>query len=233
MVKPAVSILAGAAALSALLFRLLERARMMPEAASLEAARVDHAFGAMLTLTIPIFAVVVCCLLYALVSFRGKEGEEGAAFDRSPGRMVETLWITASIVLTLGLAAYGSQEFLLIRGGPQADLDVQIKGAQWSWEFYYPDRKVNAAELILPKGKRARISITSEDVVHSFWVPAFRLKQDALPGRVTTLYVTPVVTGEYDVICAELCGLDHSVMRGKVLVVEPEEFAAHLKGEAW
>jgi cytochrome c oxidase subunit 2 len=225
----------ASAGLALALFNALEWVHLMPGVqAAAEAAIVDSAFANVIRITVVIFSVVVAAILYMVVFFRaGPEQGEGARFDASPGKMVEVVWLAASCVLTFGLAAYGSEEFLHLRHDSHADLDVQVKAAQWSWEFYYPEQKVNSGELILPKGKRARISITSEDVVHSFWVPAFRLKQDALPGRVSTLYVTPVVTGEYDVVCAELCGLDHSVMRGKVEVVEPEEFEAHLKGEAW
>ncbi|TBR23507.1 cytochrome c oxidase subunit II [bacterium] len=225
----------ASAALALALFNALEWVHLMPGVqAAKEAAIVDSAFGNVIFITVIIFSVVVAAILYMVVFFRAGPGqEEGARFDASPGKMVEVVWLAASCVLTFGLAAYGSEEFLHLRHDSRADLDVQVKAAQWSWEFFYPSQNVNAAELILPLGKRARISITSEDVVHSFWVPAFRLKQDALPGRVTTLYVTPTVKGEYDVVCAELCGLDHSVMRGKVLVVDPEEFEGKLKGEAW
>lgn len=225
----------ASAALALLLFNVLGWVHLMPGVqAAREAAIIDSAFDNVIRITVVIFAVVVAAILYMVVFFRaGPDEGEGAKFEASPGKMVEIVWLAASCVLTFGLAAYGSEEFLHLRHDSHADLDVQVKAAQWSWEFFYPAQNVNSGELILPKGKRARISITSEDVVHSFWVPAFRLKQDALPGRVTTLYVTPTVTGEYDVVCAELCGLDHSVMRGKVEVVEPEQFEEHLKGEAW
>lgn len=234
--KKAVPLIAlASAALALVLFNVLEWVHLMPGVqAAREAAIVDSAFDNVVRITVLIFSVVMAVILYVVVFFRaGPDEAEGAAFDASPGRMVEVVWLAASCVLTFGLAAYGSEEFLHLRHDSSAELDVQVKAAQWSWEFYYPAQNTNAAELILPKGKRARISITSEDVVHSLWVPAFRLKQDALPGRVTTLYVTPTVTGEFDIVCAELCGLDHSVMRGKVVVVEPAEFEGKLKGEAW
>lgn len=225
----------ASAALALLLFNVLGWVHLMPGVqAAREAAIIDSAFDNVVRITVVIFSVVVAAILYIVVFFRaGPDQGEGAKFDQSPGRMVEVVWLAASCVLTFGLAAYGSEEFLHLRHDSSAELDVQVKAAQWSWEFFYPAQNANSAELLLPKGKRARISITSEDVVHALWVPAFRLKQDAMPGRVTTLYVTPTVVGEYDIVCAELCGLDHSVMRGKVVVVEPEEFEGKLKGEAW
>lgn len=225
----------ASAALALLLFNVLGWVHLMPGVqAAREAAIIDSAFDNVVRITVVIFSIVVAAILYIVVFFRaGPDRGEGAKFDASPGKMVEVVWLAASCVLTFGLAAYGSEEFLHLRHDSSAELDVQVKAAQWSWEFFYPAQNVGAGELILPKGKRARISITSEDVVHALWVPAFRLKQDALPGRVTTLYVTPTVAGEYEIVCAELCGLDHSVMRGKVVVVEPEEFEGKLKGEAW
>lgn len=232
--KKAVPLIAlASAALALSVFNALDWVGLMPGVqAAREAAIIDSAFNHVVKLTVVIFSVVVAVILYIVVFFRAEEGE-GRRFDSSPGRMVEVVWLASSCVLTFGLAAYGSEEFLHLRHDDTAELDVQVKAAQWSWEFFYPEKNVGAGELILPKGRRARISLTSEDVVHALWVPAFRLKQDALPGRVTKLYVTPTVVGEYDIVCAELCGLDHTVMRGKVVVVEPEEFDAKLQGEAW
>lgn len=226
---------AAAAALDLLLTRVLAAVHLMPGvAASREAAIVDSAFGSVLRIDVLVFSLVVATLAYIVLFFRARgPQEQGARFDRSPGRAAEVVWLAASCVMTFGLAAYGSEEFLALRGDRSADVDVQVKAAQWSWDFSYPALNATPQTLILPRGKRARISITSEDVVHSFWVPAFRLKQDALPGRVNTLYVTPLVAGTYDIVCAELCGLDHSVMRSKLEVVEPEEFEAKLKGETW
>lgn len=234
--KRAVPIIgAMSAVLAFALTRMLAAVHLMPGVvAAREAAIVDSAFGAVLRIDVLIFAVVVSTLAYILMFFRaGADGGEGRRFDRSPGRMVEIAWMAFSCVLTFGLAAYGSEEFLALRGSRDADLDVQVRAVQWSWDFSYPAYGATPATLVLPKGKRARISITSEDVLHALWIPAFRLKQDALPGRVNTLYVTPLVTGTYEIVCAELCGLDHTNMRSTVEVVEAEEFEAKLKGDTW
>lgn len=223
------------AVLTALLTRVLAAVHLMPGVvAAREAAIVDSAFAAVLRIDVLVFSAVIATLVYILLFFRaGAEGGEGKRFESSPGRMVEISWMALSCVLTLGLAAYGSEEFLALRGSREAEVDVQVRAAQWSWDFSYPAYNATPSALILPKGKRARISITSEDVLHALWIPAFRLKQDALPGRVNTLYVTPLVTGTYEIVCAELCGLDHTNMLSTVEVVEPEEFEAKLKGETW
>lgn len=229
-----ISIGALAALLSLVLLKLILRSGMMPEAASYEAAIVDHAFDGMLKLTVPIFSVVVAALLYCLFRFRaGPSQEEGVKFYSSRSGLVETLWISASLVLTLGLAAFGARELRLIRGGDHADLDIQVNAEQWSWEFFYPAYNQYGSALILPKGKRVRLLLRSKDVVHSFWVPEFRVKQDAVPGKIVRLLFTPTKAGTYTLLCAELCGRDHTAMTAVVRVVEPEEFEKEMKEEAW
>ncbi|MBI4055461.1 MAG: cytochrome c oxidase subunit II [Elusimicrobia bacterium] len=220
---------------SLLLFKIIWGIGMMPLAASYEAAFVDQAFDGMLKVTIPIFSLVLATLLYCLHQFRAQSGslEEGVRFHGSRGGLVEVLWIATSLVLTLGLAAFGAKELRAIRGGDQADLDVQVNSSQWSWEFFYPSRNEYGSRLILPKGKRVRFLLTSKDVVHSFWVPEFRVKQDALPGKVVKLFLTPTKIGTYQLLCAELCGTEHTAMTAFVEVVEPEDFDRRMKGEAW
>lgn len=235
MLRAILPITAASAALTAVLFQLLGKAHPMPLiAATTEAVVVNHAFHNMLVLTVPIFAIVVSTLAYILIFFRAeKESDQGRKFDSSPGKLVEGVWIGFSLVLTLGLAAYGAEEYLAIRGTDDADITIQVKAAQWSWEFYYPEQDTFTSELYLPKGKRVRLLVTSQDVVHSFWVPEFRVKQDAVPGKVVKLLMTPVQLGEFMIVCAELCGLDHSVMTAPVKIVEPEALQGLLKGEDW
>lgn len=216
--------------LTFLIFGLFHHVRIFPPAASHEAAFVDESFQAMLNVTVPIFALVLSFLLYTLFRFISPEGE-GAKFDGHRG--VETVWIAVSLILTLGLAAYGSQELIKIRGDDHADLDVQVKAVQFSWEFYYPESNVYTHELILPKDRRVRLLLSSGDVVHSFWVPEFRLKQDVVPGKVTKLLFTPTKIGSYRLLCSQLCGVDHTVMTAPVRVVEAEEFQDQVKGENW
>jgi cytochrome c oxidase subunit 2 len=232
---PFVGIGALAALFSVVLLRLIAHVQMMPMAAAYEATLVDHAFDGMLKLTIPIFSVVVATILYCVLRFRRRASapaEEGVKFYGSKSGLVETLWISASLVLTLGLAAFGAREFRMIRGDDRADLDVQVRAEQWSWEFFYPAYN-RYAVFVLPKGKRVRLIMTSKDVIHSFWVPEFRIKQDIPPGKVVKLLFTPTRTGTYTLLCAELCGSDHTGMAAVVQVVEPEDFEKQMKGDAW
>lgn len=234
MTKAAVFVAAAGAAISALLIALFHKFPMMPIPAAQEAMAVDNAFHTLLYLSIVIYSLVIAALAYTLMFWRAKPGDEqGDKFDRSRGRWLESAWIGLSLVITLGLAAMGSHELSAILGDDKADIDVQVNASQFSWEFFYPAQNEFASRLFLPVGKRARLTFKSADVIHSFWVPEFRVKQDAVPGLVTTLYLTPTRLGTYELRCAELCGAEHTEMLSFVDVVKPEDFEKQLEGETW
>jgi cytochrome c oxidase subunit 2 len=208
---------------------------IMPVQATQEAELVDRAFGHCVTLTAGLFALMLATLFYMLIWHRGRGAEEGPRLHHSKGWKVETVWIALSVFLTVGLAAYGWAALKNIYGAPEADWDIQVRAEQFSWEFYYPKFDQYGSRLYLPLGKRVRLSIVSKDVVHSFWVPEFRLKQDAVPGKVTTLLFTPSKAGVYTVMCNQLCGRDHTIMTSLAEILPEEEFKEKFssKGEAW
>jgi cytochrome c oxidase subunit 2 len=183
----------------------------MPDAASAQAAFVDSAWNGLLIVESTIYALVMAFLIYCLYAFRAtNRSEQGQKFDQSRGRFVEVTWLIASTALTLALAALGSHELRALVSDPSADIDVEVRAQQFNWEFYYPSSKQYGTKLFMEKGKRHRIILTSKDVVHSFWVPEFRLKQDAVPGKVTSIILTPTKTGSYTLLCNQLCGWGHS-----------------------
>jgi cytochrome c oxidase subunit 2 len=203
----------------------------MPVAASVQAIYVDSAWSGLLVVETAIYALVVAFLLYCLIAFRVENrAEQGAKFDRSRGRVVEVAWLLVSIALTLSLAALGAHELRLLINDPSADIDVEVHAQQFNWEFYYPATKQYGSKLFMEKGKRHRIILTSKDVVHSFWVPEFRIKQDAVPGKVISLILTPTRTGNYTLLCNQLCGWGHTDMQGSVEVLEHEDFEKNTKG---
>lgn len=219
-----------------ILYKGVAFVHLMPVAATREAHWVDHTFNTILLLTIVIFCVVLGTLLYSVVAFRAtSESEQGAPFHHSASWRVEIAWVVATTGLTLWLAYFGWTELRMLAGKPEADIDVQVTASQFSWEFFYPKFNQQVSRLVLPTGKRVRLSLSSQDVVHSFWVPEFRTKQDALPGKITTLYLTPERLGVYTLLCNQLCGLDHTVMQAYVDVVDEEEFEKRFtKGqEVW
>ena len=222
----------GAGAIGFGVWKIFERFPMMPQQASAEAVFVDGAWNGLLVVEGTIYALVMAFLAYCLFRFRSRRPDDaGERFDRSRGRFVEAAWIGASAMLTLGLAAMGAHELRAVVGKPEADHDIEIRAQQFSWEFYYPRFNQFGAKLYLEKGKRHRLILTSKDVVHSFWVPEFRLKQDAVPGKIVPLIITPTKAGDYTLMCAELCGLEHTEMTSMVSVLEHEEFENALKAE--
>ncbi len=214
------------------LYAIVERFPTMPMAASTQAGHVDSAWNGLLYIEGAIYAVVMAFLIYCVVAFRAKKREEqGAKFDGSRGRVVEVSWIVGSVGLTLALAALGAHELRAIIGDAQADIDIEVRASQFSWEFYYPQTKSFGDKLYMEKGKRHRLILTSKDVIHAFWVPEFRIKQDAVPGKAIPLIITPTHTGEYLLLCNQLCGRDHYDMQATVAVLEHEEFEKNMKAD--
>lgn len=201
--------------------------------AAREARISDEAFDLLLILGVPVFAFVVAVLLYSLLAFRarGDPGEDGPALY---GRgLVGPAWLAVTGVLALFVIVHpGLTGLAKIRGEQHADLVVRVTGFQWGWRFEYPEQGITSGEIVLPVGTRTKFEVTSTDVIHSFWIPAFRVKVDAVPGLWTSVYVTPEDTGrtQDDAVlrlqCAEMCGFGHFAMRAGVRVVEQAEFDA-------
>ncbi|MBI5630684.1 MAG: cytochrome c oxidase subunit II [Elusimicrobia bacterium] len=233
--KSAVPVIAATGALISWgLYALFTRFPMMPEAASAQAAYVDSIWNGLLIVEGAIYALIVAFILYCLWAFRANRREEqGARFESSRGHLVEAAWILVSVALTLGLAALGAKELRALIGNPEADIDIEVRAERFSWEFYYPQYKTYGSALVMERGKRHRIILTSKDVVHSFWVPEFRVKQDAVPGKVIPLILTPTKIGQYTLLCNQLCGIDHTDMISIVQVVDHEGFEKSLEGDSF
>ena len=205
---------------------LIARVQIIPVIASKEATVENAAFVLLTLLSVPVLMFVVVGILYSAVRFRAN----GAAGDGPPihgHRGLQAGWLVVSFALVLGLFAYGAFGLIEIRGEQASEFTVKVSGEQWKWHFEYPSG-VAADELHIPVGKRVHLVITSTDVIHAFWVPAFGIKQDAVPGRQTNVYLTATVAGTYPGLCAELCGLGHTDMHLTAVVSEDAELAAWL-----
>lgn len=205
--------------------------RILPIVASREATIVDGAFVLLTAVSVPVVVLVVVGLLYSALRFRARSDEEVDGPPIHGQRAFELGWVGVTIVLVGFLALYGSIGLLEIRGGEEHDLRVQATALQWQWRFEYPDLGLTSKELVVPVGERILITITSRDVVHSFFVPAFGVKMDAVPGRTTKILVTPTEIGGYGLQCAELCGLGHTRMTANVAVVSAADFAAWVEAQ--
>lgn len=214
------------------LYALFTTFPTMPEAASAQAAFVDGAWNGLLVVEGAVYSLVMAFLIYCVVSFRaGDRKEQGEGSDRSKGRFVETLWFLSSVAITLALAALGAHELHALVSDPSADIDVEVRASQFSWEFYYPRFNQYGDKLYMENGKRHRLILTSKDVVHSFWVPEFRTKQDAVPGKTIPMIITPTKNGEYTILCNQICGWGHTEMLGLVEVLDHEAFEEQMHAE--
>ena len=201
---------------------------LMPPGATLEAAVVDRLFSIMLGIAFAIFLLVEGVLLYAVLRFRRRKGHEGEGVPIHGSNRLELAWTFIPALIVFWLAAVSGQVIFLLDAPPQDALRVRVVARQFSWQFEYPEHGVSSPDLNVPVGQPIQLELISMDVIHSFWVPAFRLKEDALPMRETRLNFTASATGEFPVVCAELCGAGHAAMRTRVVVQLPEAFAAWL-----
>ncbi len=204
-----------------------------PVARSDKGEEIEHAFRVLVVLAVPVFALVVAVLLYSVLRHRTGETapEDGPALH---GRgLVPFIWLGVTAGLTLLIIIYPGLTSLsdVIGDDSNPDLVVQVQGVQWTWLVSYPQYDISAkTELVLPVDRSVRFEITSLDVLHSFWVPAFLMKIDAVPGRTTTMTLRPTKIGSFQtdpmlrVQCAELCGMAHAQMQIPVQVVDDQDF---------
>jgi cytochrome c oxidase subunit 2 len=215
------------AVLSVVGIALVAGVQILPVVASREADIEDNAFVLLTVLSVPVLMFVVVGLAYSALRFRAN----GDTSDGPPihgHRGVQATWLGVSFILVIGLFGYGAVGLLDIRGAQDADFTVRVHGEQWKWTFEYPGGVLVGDELHIPVGARVHLAIESKDVIHSFWVPAFGIKQDAVPGRTTNIYVTAMSAGTYPGLCAELCGSGHTGMHLTVVVSSQAELDAWL-----
>jgi len=201
---------------------------LMPPAATMEAVIVDRLFSIMLGIAFAIFILVEGVLLYAVLRFRRRKGHEGEGVPIHGSNRLELAWSFIPALIVFWLSAVSGQVIFRLDAPPDDALRVRVVAQQFTWQFEYPEYGVSSHELNVPIDVPIELELISMDVIHSFWVPAFRLKQDALPMRETRMNFTATTVGEYPVVCAELCGAGHAVMRTRVFVQEREAFAAWL-----
>ena len=213
-----------------LLILLLTSTNLLPGLASEEGAFVDEMFRAQIYVIAFIFSLIVVLVLYSVVVFRKRPGDEGEGQYVKGNTALEIGWTLVPLIVVMVFATWGALHLTEITAGEEGELIVEVTGFQFGWRFDYPQSGVSSDELWLPLNRQVLFRITSRDVIHSFWVPEFRLKQDAVPGRWTELRVKPTETGDYRLRCAELCGYAHAAMISRVVVVEPAAFEAWLQG---
>jgi cytochrome c oxidase subunit II len=198
-----------------------------PPLASSWARPVDTLYLVTLGIAVPIFVLVMTVAIYSVVRFRARPGDTRDGAPVHGSARLEVVWVAVPFLIVSALAAYSWIVLDDIEARSPQALRVDVRGQQFAWTFQYPQRggpPVQSEQLVLPVGRQADFRIQASDVIHSFWVPAFRIKQDAVPGLKTETRTTPTRVGSFDVVCAELCGAGHATMRQTVRVLPPAEF---------
>jgi cytochrome c oxidase subunit II len=195
-----------------------------PAEGSTAASQIDTLYDVLLICSVPVFVLVMTIVIYCVVKFRARPGDMRDGPPIHGNTRLEVIWVTIPFIMVTALAIYGWVVLDDIEAKQPNEMVVKVEGRQFAWTFTYPEQKVQSTQLWLPKDQPVEFKVNTDDVLHDFWVPAFRLKTDAVPGLTTTIRVTPDRFGRYNVVCAELCGLGHSTMRAEVHVVRQAEF---------
>jgi cytochrome c oxidase subunit 2 len=255
---------------------------LLPEQASEQAPLVDDFFNVMVTIATALFLVVQGAIVWFIIQFRQRAGDEADGVALEGNFSLEMLWTAIPATIVIGLGIYSVDVYEQMGGfapahghgmmahqavpasgsaiaapliadasdavesaiapptakygfgaptsaaGNAADLVVNVTGLQYAWLFNYPDGGVTTGELHVPLGKAVQLNLSAQDVIHSFWVPQFRLKQDALPGQLSELRFVATKVGTFPVVCAELCGSYHGSMRTQIIVHSPDDYDAWL-----
>jgi cytochrome c oxidase subunit II len=206
-----------------------------PTQASAEGKKIDTLWDVLIIVSVPIFVLVMTVVLYSVWKFRMRPGEE--LTDGPPihgNTRLEVIWTAVPAIILVALCSYAYVVLRDVETAQAGEMKVRVVGEQFTWTFYYPGqgggKEVASNQLYLPRDKPIRFDVQSKDVLHDFWVPAFRQKIDAVPGITTHVRVKPTKNGTYPVVCAELCGLGHAVMRQTAHVVDQGEFDKWLSG---
>jgi cytochrome c oxidase subunit 2 len=204
---------------------------LFPTQASTMAAKVDALYFFLLAVS-AFFVILIATLIVVFgVRYRRRaHGDVGAKVI--PALSLEIAWTIIPLGLGLVMFAWGANVYFAQAQPPAETLDIYVTGKQWMWKFQHLDGQREINELHVPANRAVRLTGTSEDVIHSLFVPAFRLKADVMPGRYTTLWFNATTPGRYHLFCAEYCGTQHSGMIGTIVVMEPTEYQAWLSGGA-
>lgn len=213
---------------------VLTNANLLPAQASEQAAAIDKLFSLEWFFISFFFSLIVVLILYSVVVFRRRKGDEGDGEYMESNPVLEVIWTVVPLAIVLYLAYVGSQGLGDVERRRLDELEINVVASQWNWRFEYPDGLVTN-QLGLPKDRQVLLRMRSQDVIHSFWVPEFRVKQDILPGGenfVRELRITPTELGEFKVRCAELCGSQHYAMLADVFVMKEADYEKWLEEQA-
>jgi cytochrome c oxidase subunit II len=208
-----------------------ETFQLFPEQASRIAPRVDALYMFLIGVTAFFTLLIFLAIVYLALYYR-RSAKRDRRRSRPAGKvwLLEFTWIVVPLALTMVMFFWGADVYFDMTTPPDNAIELQVVGKQWMWKIYHPQGRSEIDELHIPIGRPIRLRMISEDVIHSFFVPAFRAKMDVLPNRYTELWFEATRPGQYRLFCAEYCGTEHANMAGRVYAMEPEEYAAWLSG---
>ncbi len=212
------------------LYYLLRAIYALPQAASAEAVPIDQMFTGHFIAIAFLFSLIMVFMLYSAFVFRRKPGDDTDGPHIHSNTALEIIWTVVPTFVVLGFGIWGTVTLNDLVSAKENEMTIEVTGQQWSWSFAYPEQEgFSSPTLVLPVDQPVVLKMGSKDVLHSFWVPEFRVKQDLVPGQETTLRITPTEIGDYKVRCAEICGTAHSTMLADVQVVSAAEFDAFVE----
>jgi cytochrome c oxidase subunit II len=202
---------------------------LFPDQASTVATSVDELYYFLLAVSV-FFSLLICILIIAFaVKYRRRSDNERPPVILGNLRL-EILWTVIPLGLTMVMFVWGAKLYFVTYFPPTDALEINVVAKQWMWKVQHPEGRAEINELHVPAGQPVKLIMTSQDVIHSFFVPAFRVKKDVIPGRYTSLWFEATKPGAYHLFCTQYCGTQHSGMVGRIIVMEPTAYSAWLSG---
>lgn len=205
--------------------------KLMPEQASTMAGQVDALYFYLIGITLFFTVLIVSGIIFFAVKYRRRSPYE-IPRPIAGSMKLETIWTLIPFLIAMSIFVWGAKVYFAQYRIPKDALDIYVVGKQWMWKMQHPTGQREINELHIPMGRKVRLTMTTEDVIHSFYIPDFRVKMDVVPGRYTQMWFEATKPGRYHLFCAEYCGMDHSKMRGTIVVMRPDEYQAWVSGNA-
>ena len=201
----------------------------MPELGSVEGGRIDDTYWLATIISLVIFTIVFSVSVYALLKFRAKPDDDEDGKPIHGHTTLEVIWTAIPTVLVTAIAVYSAVVLVKNEETPAGTPVIEVEAEQFEWSFTYPELGVTTGVLYVKQGEKIELLMTASDVIHSFWVPEWRVKQDVVPGTEQKIVVTPTKAGKFPLICTELCGLGHSTMRASAVVLSEADYEKWLQ----
>jgi cytochrome c oxidase subunit 2 len=208
---------------------MLKNFPLHPELASTFAWQVDALYFLLVALSLFFTVAITIAIVVFVIKYRRRSDDERPKPIHG-SIPLELAWSIVPLIMSLGVFAIGAELYFRMYTPPKNAIDVYAVGKQWMWKIQHPEGKREINELHVPVNQAVNMTMTSEDVIHAFSIPAFRTKRDVVPGRYTTMWFEATKVGEYHLFCAEYCGTEHSKMIGTVYVMEPDAYQGWLSG---